>query len=102
VELWQEGALVKMKNQNWQNPCTLVANTQGVFTFWPDYVSADKANLSDTFEFSVIIKADGFEPLNHLFTIPLTSEAGDVESFSMGRTYKLQDLYLFPPGDEED
>jgi competence protein ComFB len=102
VKLWRQGTLVKMKNQNWQNPYTLVANTQGVFAFWPESVSAEEANRFETFEYSVTIEAEGFETMRHYFTISISSEAGDVESFSMGRTFKLPDLYLFPPGNDED
>jgi competence protein ComFB len=97
VELWREGKLVKMKNRNWQNPCILVKHTQGVFTFWPESISAGKAGVHENFEYSVTIKAEGFEAVNHFFAIPVISEAGDAESFSMGRTFKLSDLYLFPP-----
>ncbi|MDR2245778.1 MAG: late competence development ComFB family protein [Treponema sp.] len=102
VELWQEGKLVKMKNHNWQNPCILVANTQGAFTFWPESVAAEKANVHENFEYSVRIEAENFETMNHFFAIPVISEAGDAESFSMDRTFKLPDLYLFPPGGDED
>jgi competence protein ComFB len=102
VELWREGKLVTMKNRNWQNPCVLVENTQGVFTFWPESISADAVDARESFEYSVKIEAEGFETVNHVFTIPVVSEAGDAESFSMGRTFKLADLYLFPPGGDED
>ncbi|MDR1249908.1 MAG: late competence development ComFB family protein [Treponema sp.] len=102
VALWQDGKLVKMKNRNWQNPCTLVANTQGTFTFWPESVSAGEAHIRKDFEYSVKIEAEGFETVNHFFKIPVDSEAADVESFSMGRTCKLPDLYLFPPNGDGD
>jgi competence protein ComFB len=102
VELWREGKLVTMKNRNWQNPCILVANTQGAFTFWPESVSAREAHIRENFEYSVKIEAAGFETMNHFFAIPVISEAGDAESFSMDRTFKLPDLYLFPPGGDED
>jgi competence protein ComFB len=102
VELWREGKLVKMKNRNWQNPCILVANTQGAFTFWPESISTGKVNARENFEYSVRIEAEGFETMHHFFSIPVVSEAGDAESFSMDRTFKLPDLYLFPPGGDDD
>jgi competence protein ComFB len=102
VELWREGKLVKMKNRNWQNPYTLVANTQGAFAFWPESISASDVNVRENFEYSVKIEVEGFETMNHFFAIPVASEAGNAESFSMGRTCKLPDLYLFPPGGDED
>jgi competence protein ComFB len=102
VELWREGELVRMKNRNWQNPCTLVANTQGAFTFWPESVSARDVNIQENFEYSVRIAAEGYETMYHFFAIPVVSEAGNAESFSMDRTFKLPDLCLFPPGGDED
>jgi competence protein ComFB len=102
VDLWREGKLVKMKNRNWQNPCILVENTQGAFTFWPESISAKEINTRKNFEYSVRIEAVGFETINHFFAIPVVSEVGDAESFSMDRTFKLPDLYLFPPGGDED
>jgi competence protein ComFB len=102
VELWQDGKLVEMKNQNWQNPSTLVANTQGTFSFWPVSIPADEAKIRKDFEYSIKIAVEGFETLTHFFAIPVISEGGDSVSFTMDRTFKLPDLYLFPPGEEDD
>jgi competence protein ComFB len=102
VELWREGELVKMKNHNWQNPYTLVENTQGTFTFWPEAVPSDAVTVRKIFEYSIKIEAEGFETIHHFFSIPVGSEAGNAESFSMDRTFNLPDLYLFPPGGDED
>jgi competence protein ComFB len=102
VELLRDGELVKMKNRNWENPCTLVTNTQGTFTFWPESVPAAEAQFRENFEYSVRIEAEGFETVHHFFTIPVVSETGETESFSMGRTFKLPDIYLFPPGGDGD
>jgi competence protein ComFB len=101
IELWREGKLVKMKNRNWQNPCILVPNTQGAFTFWPEPLPAEVVKVCQNFEYSVKIEAEGFETVHHFFKIPVFSEAATTESFSMDRTFKLQDLYLFPPGGDE-
>ncbi|GHV77228.1 hypothetical protein AGMMS49942_20490 [Spirochaetia bacterium] len=102
VELRREGKLAEMKNRNWQNPCTLVENIQGTFTFWPESISAKEAGIRKNFEYSIKIEAAGFETLSHFFEVPVLSEAGDAESFSMNRTLKLPDMYLFPPGGDED
>ncbi|GHT82012.1 hypothetical protein FACS1894137_00130 [Spirochaetia bacterium] len=102
VELRRDGKLAEMKNRNWQNPCTLVANTQGTFTFWPESIPAQEADIHSSFEYSIKIEAAGFETLSHFFKVPVLSEDGDAESFSMDRTLKLPDMYLFPPGGDED
>jgi competence protein ComFB len=40
--------------------------------------------------------------LQHFFQISRVSENQVADSFSMQRTYKIPDLYLFPPGGDED
>jgi competence protein ComFB len=101
VELLQGGTLAVMKDQNWQNPYTLIANMGGTFTFWPKPVPIDKIGVRENFEYTVKITAPDFAELNNGFTIPVISEELS-SSFSLSRTFKLPDLYLFPPGEEKD
>jgi competence protein ComFB len=102
VELRMDGGLVPMKDYNWQNPYTLVANTRGTFTFWPKPVVVETRGQRKNFEYSVHIEAPGFETLNHFFKIPMISDPAPVRSYSTSRTFKLPDLYMFPPGDDEN
>jgi competence protein ComFB len=102
VELRREGEIVPMKNLNWQNPYNLVSNTEGTFTFWPVPIPSEAINIRKIFEYSIKVEAPGFEELNHFFKIPVISEIQTAPSFSMGRTFKLPDLYLFPPGGDEN
>jgi competence protein ComFB len=102
VELFRNGELVPMKDNNWQNPCTLVSHTEGTFTFWPSPLPAVESNLHRIFEFNVRIESREFETLNHFFKIPVISEVSAASSFSLVRTVKLPDLYLFPPGNDDD
>jgi competence protein ComFB len=88
-----------MKDKNWQNPYNLIANTGGTFTFWPKPVATDKSETQETFEYAIRITAEAFAELNHSFAIPVISEQVS-SSFSLSRTFKLPDLYLFPPGEE--
>lgn len=101
VVLYEEGLLVKMKDKNWQNPYTLVRNTKGTFTFWPDSVPAEKENIRRIFQYAIKVEVPGMEPLHHFFQIPVTSESKYVRSFSINRTFKIQDLYMFPLGSDE-
>jgi competence protein ComFB len=101
VELLQNGVLAPMKDKNWQNPYVLIPNTGGTFTFWPQPVPAKKPEIRGVFEFTVKITAADFAELNHIFTIPVISEQGST-NFSLSRTFKLPDLYLFPPGEEKN
>ncbi|MDR0401001.1 MAG: late competence development ComFB family protein [Treponema sp.] len=102
VRLFRKGGLVAMKDANWQNPCALVPNTDGAFTFWPDPIPAEGINIHEVFEFNIRIESEEYETLNHFFKVPMISDARVVNSFSLGRTVKLPDLYLFPPGMDED
>jgi competence protein ComFB len=102
VRLFRNGSLVEMKDGNWQNPCTLVPNTDGAFTFWPNPIPAKTSNIHEVFEFNIRIESEEYETLNHFFKIPVISDAQSVSSFSLVRTVKLPDLYLFPPGSDED
>jgi competence protein ComFB len=101
VELWRDGKLSVMRDLNWQNPCRLVHDTEGTFTFWPEPVPAETVGQESFFEFAVRIKTEGYETLNSFFDIPVVSEAETDIPFSMDRTFKLKDLYLFPEGTEE-
>jgi competence protein ComFB len=102
VELRRDGKLVEMKNQNWQNPYSLVPNTEGTFSFWPTGIPAETEDIHSTFEYYVKIEAPGFELLQHYFNIPVISELQTTGTFSKERTFKLPDLYMFPPGSDED
>ncbi|MDR2068558.1 MAG: late competence development ComFB family protein [Spirochaetaceae bacterium] len=102
VELYQDGKLVEMKDKNWQNPYALVKNTKGTFTFWPGPVPAEGENEHRIFKYALKVDVPGMEPLHHFFQIPVTSELKSVRSFSINRTFKIQDLYMFPLGGDEE
>jgi len=101
VELLWNGELVPMKDRNWQNPYSLVPNTDGSYSFWPAADLASSANKRKIFEYTLRINAPGFETLNHFFKIPVASEIRIAGFFSLERTFKLPDLYLFSPGEAE-
>ncbi|MDR2178337.1 MAG: late competence development ComFB family protein [Treponema sp.] len=102
VELFRNGELVPMKDSNWQNPYMLVPNTEGTFTFWPNPIPASESNLHYVFEFNIKVESGEFETLNHFFKIPVISDAHSLSSFSLSHTVKLPDLYLFPPGNDDE
>jgi competence protein ComFB len=100
VELHHNGELAAMKDNNWQNPYNLVINTEGTFTFWPNPIPAEAVDIHKIFEYSVRVEAPDFEVLHHFFRIPVISEIQSAAAYSMGRTFKLPDLYMFPPGED--
>jgi len=102
VELLWNDKLVQMKDGNWQNPCRIVPNTEGNFSFWPVPDIASKVGNHKIFEYTLRVSGEGFEPLTHFFKIPVASEIRVAGSFALDRTFKLPDLYMFPPGEEEE
>jgi competence protein ComFB len=102
VELRFNGELVQMKDDDWQNPYGLVANTKGTFAFWPQPIPANASGQRGGFEYSIRVEVPGLETLNHFFRIPVISDTVPVKSYSIARTFKLPDLYMFPPGGDEN
>ncbi|MDR0376161.1 MAG: late competence development ComFB family protein [Spirochaetaceae bacterium] len=102
VELLRNGELVVMKDAAWRNPFLVMPNIEGTFTFWPASIPAASININKVFEFSVKVEASGLESLTHFFTIPVISELQTADVYSMERSFKLPNLYLFPEGDRDD
>ncbi|MCL2764577.1 MAG: late competence development ComFB family protein [Treponema sp.] len=101
VFIYCEGDLISMRNSNWQNPYRMVQSTPGAFSFWPAPIIADSPEVTKEFKFSIKVKSPDFEPLSHFFNISATSKFHNPQSYALNRTFKLPDLYLFPPGEAE-
>ncbi len=102
LTFFKGASLAVMIDPNWQNPYSMVANTAGTFSFWPAPESCAKPGIAQLFSCSILAEAPGYESLRHFFELTLTSEEHSTASFSMQRTVRLPDLYIFPPGDEAD
>jgi len=101
VELLWDGELVPMKDENWQNPYHIISKNEGNFSFWPVADIASGVNKHKNFEYTLKVSSRGFETMTHFFKIPVASEIRAAGSFTLSRTFKLPDLYLFPPGEAE-
>jgi len=101
VELLWAGELVTMRDGNWQNPYKIIHHIEGNYSFWPAPVPASKVNNHKIFEYVLRVSAPEFETLTHIFKVPVASEIQAAVSFSPDRTFKLPDLYMFPPGEAE-
>jgi competence protein ComFB len=101
VALYSEGELVPARNSNWQNPYTIIPVTPGVFSFWPAPIITTEADVSRDFNYSIRINSTKYEILNHFFTITSVSRYLGPHSQTLNRSYKMPDLYLFPPGEAE-
>jgi len=102
VTLRKGEEIVHMRNQNWQNPFTLIANTPGAFTFWPAPVPTEAIGVHHLFEYSLKVESSQYETLTHFFKLAAVSSLASVHTtYTLDRTFKLPDLYLFPPGEAE-
>jgi len=95
ISLLFENTPSKMIDNTWQNPFNIVKSTNGSYTFMPAPVAADEENEERTFHFEIRIEDSNFEPVNHFFELNLKSEKNIITTFSIGRTYKIESLYLF-------
>ena len=94
--------IIPMRNTNWQNPFTLVAHTPGAFTFWPAPIPAGAVGTHQLFEYSLKVESPQYETMTHFFKVAAVSSlATGHTSYTLDRTFKLPDLYLFPPGEAE-
>ncbi|MDR0909002.1 MAG: late competence development ComFB family protein [Spirochaetaceae bacterium] len=96
ITLLDENGTVTMKTGNWQNPFKIVRHTAGAFSFLPESALAEKQGLHKNFLYSIKIEAEGLETMMHHFEVPVQSEYAMDESFSVQRSYTLNDLFLFP------
>ena len=95
VQLFLDGESVEMFDTRWSNPYHVSPQTPGTFIFWPAPISIEEMGTQRKFEFELRVEESEFDPLNHLFTLELTSESGADEVFNLERDHKLPDLYLF-------
>jgi len=101
VSLYCEGELVQMRNSNWQNPYTMVSSTPGAYSFWPAPVITKDPDTTHDFKFTLRVASPDYEILSHFFSITSVSKFHSPNSYALNRTFKLPDLYLFPPGEAE-
>ena len=102
IELILNGVTVAMKDGNWQNPLHLDSHTEGTFIFWPIPIKTEVVREHTSFEFVLKVEAPEYEALNHVFSIPVISEYQTTRTFTLDRTFKLPDLFMFPPGEAEE
>jgi len=101
ISLFCEGEIVPMRNNNWQNPYAIIASTPGAYSFWPAPIPTEAADIERVFHYTLKINSPDYELLSHFFSITIVSKFHSPNSYALNRTFKLPDLYLFPPGEAE-
>jgi len=96
VGLYRDGELVPMIDPNWQNPCRIVRETEGMYIFWPRPHPAGSVGDEAVFQFRVYAELPGYEEVSHYFELPLVAEPSAVDQITVRKVHKLPDLYAFP------
>ncbi len=102
ISLYLDDKPARMIDQTWENPYLIVRSTRGYFSFMAEPLPAEALGEKKSFSFELRIVKEGFEPLNHFFTLECTSEKEKKVSYTIEQTYSNETLYLFPEGDEEE
>ncbi|QTQ11389.1 late competence development ComFB family protein [Treponema parvum] len=100
IKLMRNGTTVIMKDSSWANPCKTYHTTKGVFSFWLKPEPTDAAGVTEQFDFSLEISADGYESINYGFTLQVTSEDSEKQTLNSTYSYKIRDLFMFRTGTE--
>ncbi len=96
VGLYREGELIPMIDPNWQNPCRIVRETEGMYIFWPRPLPARSPGEEAVFQLRVHSELPGFEEVSHYFELSLVAEPSAVDQITVRKVHKLPDLYVFP------
>jgi competence protein ComFB len=89
---------VRMFNNNWKNPLTIVPQMEGVFTFWPAPVVGEKEGIQKEFQLNIKIKKEGYECIRRYFEIQSISTNELTRKIKQGKIYRMEDIYLYPEG----
>jgi competence protein ComFB len=97
ITLRQNGKPAEMIEPSWQNPYHISFKTAGTFLFWPHPIPANSPQAKKIFEFELVVEEqEEFDELHHFFAMDLEAEDDFNDSVHLQRTYKLEDMYLFP------
>ena len=95
VTLKDKNGLVLMQDFSWSNPSKTFTSTKGAFSFWPQAIEAEKEDDARKFDFTLEIKAQGYQTQTKFIEITLTSESEKKTQINHTYTMKIQDVILF-------
>ncbi len=102
ISLKMNGELVKMNGLRWNNPCELIAETDGNFLFWPLPIKAEKIGEQKSFSFELSLSASGYKPVKHFLDFELKADDKFINSMEVDRIFKVESIYLFNIDDPEE
>jgi competence protein ComFB len=102
IFLYEKDTLVPMIDRSWPNPYFVVRSTRGSFSFWPKPVKAIRKGERRDFCLEIIADSEGFQTTRHFIELQLTAVEEYCTTFSMERSHKVENLYLFGETSEEE
>ncbi len=102
IVLKLNGQNAEMIDKTWSNPSKSSKEMNGVYSFCvkPEVAGSEGENKS--FDFAVCVSAEGYEPTTYAFTVPSVSKIQTGVSLTEDYSLKIQDLFLFPVGLENE
>lgn len=100
ITLKFNGQTIDMVDNTWMNPYILNEKTKGSYSFWVNSLSATAKDENKQFHFIIEVQSSGYENTAYAFSIPLTSSEYKKNILNAVQSIQIQDLYLFPLGEE--
>ncbi len=100
VTIFYKNKPAKMLDSTWTNPAKTFKATEGGYNFCVDPEKAKREGVSKEFSFELKISCEGYEKINYVFTLPVTSKILKGAGVRPDYSLKIQDLFLFPEGME--
>ena len=85
---------IRMFDDNWQNPETVISEMKGTYVFWPAPVKTYKAGIQKDFQMSLAVKKDNYEPISKFLYIRTVSSKGIIDHISKESIYYIDDVYI--------
>ncbi len=96
IQLMIDDQIVAMIDSNWENPYPLAQQTNGLYAFWPQPISAKTSQEEKEFHFELRVRSAEYEALQHSFFIKTISKETKREDLVNAQDFRLPDMYLVP------
>jgi competence protein ComFB len=96
ITLKTDNEPAEMCDLSWTNPCKTFNSTKGNFSFWVKYRYTEKLNEQKSFNFTIDVAANGYDPVSYSFDVNLMSEPTVRTELNLVYSHKVPDFFLFP------
>lgn len=95
ISLKQGGKIVEMADATWINPINTYHSTNGVYSFWPKAVPANKSDETRKFPFTIEATCPGYDSITYSFDVPISSEIVERTELDTTFSMKIKNLVMF-------